>query len=121
MKAVLSRAWPSRGLGGVLLPSFYPSNWEPGGPPTWHQPQAALLGQQLLFAREQLLAFSRGRRQPQCDDADLLLSAEGGEAAAAVDHLSSPATPRPPPLASPTVPSTGRVLSPRVQPPLDSL
>ena len=90
-------------------------------PPTWHQPQAALLGQQLLFAREQLPAFGRGGRQPQCNDAELLLSAEGGEAAATVDHLSSPATPRPPPLASPTVPSTARVLSPRVQPPLDSL
>ena len=46
-------------------------------PPTWHQPQAALLGQQLLFTREQLPAFGRGGRRPQCDDADLLLEWRG--------------------------------------------
>lgn len=49
------------------------------------------------------------------------LSGEGSEAAAAVNHLASPATPRPPPLPSPTVPYTARVLSPWVQPPPDSL
>lgn len=46
-------------------------------PPTWHQPQAALLGQQLLFAWEQLPAFGRGGRRPQCDDAALLLECRG--------------------------------------------
>lgn len=69
-------------------------------------------GAAAAVAWEQLPAFGRGGRRPQCDDAYLLLSAEGGEADAAVDHLSSPATPRPPPLPSPTVPPTARVLSP---------
>lgn len=30
-------------------------------PPTWHQRQASLPGQQLLFTWEQLLGFGRGR------------------------------------------------------------
>lgn len=63
-------------------------------PPTWHQRQASLPGQQLLFTWEQLLGFGRGREAAPVPVTQICsLSGGGGEAAAAADSLSSPHTP----------------------------